>query len=122
MLDLRGIQAPGLIAEGRRPELARAGARRRSLARSDRHAAGSGEGPGGLPCLQGLEVTPASQRTLAQAAPAIREQLTEQSRIRADDRFNDDLERAWLPRTTCCAGFVMEKCSNFKRPSATDRP
>jgi foldase protein PrsA len=56
--------------------------------------------------------TPASQQSLKQATPAIKQQLDAQSKQKADDKFNQDLRKKWKARTNCRDGFVMVQCDN----------
>jgi foldase protein PrsA len=56
--------------------------------------------------------TPASQQSLKQATPAIRQQLDAQNKQKADDKFNQDLRKKWKARTNCRDGYVMAQCKN----------
>lgn len=63
-----------------------------------------------------LKILPAEQQTLAQATPAIRQELEAEHQRDADDAFNTNLRATWRPRTTCRAGYVMDQCSNGPDP------
>jgi foldase protein PrsA len=56
--------------------------------------------------------SPASQQSLKQATPAIRQQLDSQNKQKADDKFNQDLRKKWKARTNCRDGYVMTQCKN----------
>jgi foldase protein PrsA len=56
--------------------------------------------------------TAASQQSLKQAAPAIKQQLDAQNKQKADDKFNQDLRKKWKAKTNCQDGFVMTQCKN----------
>jgi foldase protein PrsA len=63
--------------------------------------------------------TPASQQSLKQATPAIRQQLDAQNKQKADDAFNTELRKKWKAKTNCRAGFVMRQCKNAPKESTT---
>jgi foldase protein PrsA len=63
--------------------------------------------------------TPATQQTLKQAAPAIRQQLDAQNKQKADDAFNTELRKTWKARTNCREGFIMTQCKNAPKESTT---
>jgi foldase protein PrsA len=63
--------------------------------------------------------TPASQQTLKQATPAIRQQLDAQNKQKADDAFNTELRKKWKAKTNCKAGFVMTQCKNAPKVTTT---
>jgi foldase protein PrsA len=65
--------------------------------------------------FQVQKTTPASQQSLKQATPAIRQQLDAQNKQKADDEFNQSLRKKWKARTNCRAGFVMSQCKNAPR-------
>jgi len=56
--------------------------------------------------------TPASQQSLKQATPAIKQQLDAQNKQKADDKFNQDLRKKWKAKTNCADGYVMTQCKN----------
>ncbi len=63
--------------------------------------------------------TPASQQTLKQATPAIRQQLDAQNKQKADDAFNTQLRKKWKADTNCKEGFVMAQCKNAPKEKTT---
>jgi foldase protein PrsA len=63
--------------------------------------------------------TPASQQSLKQATPAIKQQLDVQNKQKADDTFNQDLRKKWKDRTNCRDGFVTSLCKNAPPPPKT---
>lgn len=63
--------------------------------------------------------TPASQQTLKQASPAIRQQLDAQNKQKADDAFNTQLRKKWKAKTNCKQGFVMTQCKNAPKQTTT---
>jgi foldase protein PrsA len=63
--------------------------------------------------------TPASQQTLKQATPAIRQQLDAQNKQKADDAFNTQLRKKWKAKTNCASGFVMAQCKNAPKENTT---
>jgi foldase protein PrsA len=63
--------------------------------------------------------TPASQQTLKQATPAIRQQLDAQNKQKADDTFNTQLRDKWKAKTNCADAFVMTQCKNAPKQNTT---
>jgi foldase protein PrsA len=63
--------------------------------------------------------TPASQQSLKQATPAIKQQLDAQNKQKADDTFNTDLRKKWKAKTNCKEGFVMSQCKNAPKENTT---
>jgi foldase protein PrsA len=63
--------------------------------------------------------TPASQQTLKQASPAIRQQLDAQNKQKADDDFNTQLRNKWKSKTNCADAFVMTQCKNAPKVKTT---
>jgi foldase protein PrsA len=72
--------------------------------------------------FQVQKITPASQQTLKQATPAIRQQLDAQAKQKADDDFNQSLRKKWKARTNCREGFVMSQCKNAPRERTSTTP
>ena len=68
------------------------------------------------------KTTPASQQTLKQATPVIKQQLDAQNKQKADDEFNKGLRKKWKERTNCRDGFVMTQCKNAPRETTTAAP
>jgi foldase protein PrsA len=63
--------------------------------------------------------TPATQQTLKQATPAIKQQLDAQNKQKADDAFNADLRKKWKAKTNCSKGYVMALCKNAPKQTTT---
>jgi foldase protein PrsA len=63
--------------------------------------------------------TPASQQSLKQATPAIKQQLDAQNKQKADDAFNTELRKKWKAKTNCKSAFVMTQCKNAPKVSTT---
>ena len=63
--------------------------------------------------------TPATQQTLKQASPAIKQQLEAQNKQKADDTFNTDLRKKWKSKTNCRSGFIMRQCKNAPKETTT---
>jgi foldase protein PrsA len=66
--------------------------------------------------------TPASQQSLKQATPAIRQQLDAQNKQKADDKFNQDLRKKWKAKTNCRDGYVMAQCKNAPKEKTATAP
>ena len=63
--------------------------------------------------------TPASQQSLKQATPAIKQQLEAQNKQKADDSFNTDLRKKWKAKTNCRSGYIMRQCKNAPKETTT---
>jgi len=59
-----------------------------------------------------VKVRPAGEPTLKRARPVIRELLTMQRELEADDAFNEGFRAKWRARTTCRSGYIMDQCRN----------
>ncbi len=68
------------------------------------------------------KVTPATQQTLAQAAPQIRQQLAASGQQRALQSFVKDFEKKWKDRTDCRDGYVVQACKNAPKPKKSQQP
>jgi foldase protein PrsA len=69
------------------------------------------------------KVTPATQRSLAQAAPAIRQTLVGQQQTLAQTALAKLLRKHWLGQTTCRAGYVTTaQCKGYKAPRVPTAP
>jgi foldase protein PrsA len=62
------------------------------------------------------KVTKASQQTLAQATPTIRQLLTTQGQQKAITAFVTDFRKRWHGRTNCASGYVTQDCKNAPKP------
>ena len=65
------------------------------------------------------KVTPASQQTLAQATPTIRNLLTSQNQQKSLNDFVTDFRKRWKGRTECRKGYVIQDCKNAPKPKTT---
>jgi foldase protein PrsA len=62
------------------------------------------------------KVTPASQQSLAQAKPIVKQLLTSQGQQQTLTKFVQNFRKKWTGRTKCRKGFVVQSCSNFPKP------
>jgi foldase protein PrsA len=65
------------------------------------------------------KVTPASQQTLTQATPTIKQLLASQNQQKALDDFVKDFQKRWKDKTNCRHGFVTQDCKNAPKPKST---
>jgi foldase protein PrsA len=65
------------------------------------------------------KVTPASQQTLAQATPTIRNLLTSQNQQKSLNDFVNDFRKRWKGRTDCRKGYVISDCKNAPKAKTT---
>jgi foldase protein PrsA len=63
--------------------------------------------------------TPATQQSLKQATPAIKQQLIAQNKQKAADAFNTQLRKKWKGKTNCRSGFIMRQCKNAPKETTT---
>jgi len=69
------------------------------------------------------KVTPASQQSLAQATPTIKQLLAAQNQQKAVDRFAKDFEKRWRDKTECREGFnKIPYCKNGPKETPTPTP
>jgi len=66
------------------------------------------------------KITPASQQTLAQASPTIKQLLQSQNQQKALDDFVKDFQKRWKDKTNCRHGFVTADCKNAPKPKSTN--
>jgi|tagenome__1003787_1003787.scaffolds.fasta_scaffold20893448_2 foldase protein PrsA len=66
------------------------------------------------------KITPASQQTLTQATPTIKQLLQSQNQQKALDSFVKDFQKRWKDKTDCRNGFVTQDCKNAPKPKATN--
>jgi foldase protein PrsA len=67
-----------------------------------------------------MKVTKASQQTLAQAKPTIKQTLASQNQQKALDKFVKSFRKRWKERTDCQDGYRTQDCKNA--PKATPTP
>jgi foldase protein PrsA len=65
------------------------------------------------------KVTPASQQTLTQATPTIKQLLQSQNQQKALDDFVKDFQKRWKDKTDCRSGFVTQDCKNAPKAKTT---
>jgi foldase protein PrsA len=65
------------------------------------------------------KITPASQQTLTQATPTIKQLLQSQNQQKALDDFVKDFQKRWKDKTNCRHGFVTQDCKNAPKPKST---
>jgi foldase protein PrsA len=65
------------------------------------------------------KVTKASQQTLTQATPTIKQLLQSQNQQKALDSFVKDFQKRWKDKTNCRNGFVTQDCKNAPKPKST---
>jgi foldase protein PrsA len=69
--------------------------------------------------FQVQRIVPASQQSLKDATPAIKQQLDAQNKQKADNKFNQDLRKKWKAKTNCADAYVMTQCDNAPPPPKT---
>lgn len=65
------------------------------------------------------KVMPASQQSLKQATPTIKQLLAQQGQQTALDSFVKDFQKKWKGKTSCRSGYVTQDCKNAPKPKAT---
>jgi foldase protein PrsA len=68
------------------------------------------------------KVNAASQQTLEQAKPTIKQLLTSQNQQKSFDTFVKDFRKKWKERTDCREGFATQDCKNAPKPTPTATP
>jgi parvulin-like peptidyl-prolyl isomerase len=64
-------------------------------------------------------ITPASQQSLAQAKPTIKQTLAAQNQQKALDTFIKDFQKRWRGKTQCQDSFKTSDCKNGPKPTPT---
>jgi foldase protein PrsA len=80
------------------------------------------QGQFGFYVFEVVKITAATQQTLAQATPAIRQTLTGQSQTGAQTAVDSAAKGHWLSKTKCRSGYAMADCSGFKAPKVPSVP
>ena len=62
------------------------------------------------------KITPASQQTLLQAKPTIKQLLASQNQQKALDAFVKDFRKKWKEKTECRDDYVTQDCKNAPKP------
>ena len=65
------------------------------------------------------KITQASQQTLTQATPTIKQLLQSQNQQKALDSFVKDFQKRWKDKTNCRNGFVTQDCKNAPKAKNT---
>jgi foldase protein PrsA len=65
------------------------------------------------------KVTPATQQTLAEATPTIKQTLQSQNQQKALDAFVKDFTKRWKAKTECSDGYKTTDCKNGPKPTPT---
>ncbi len=65
------------------------------------------------------KITPATQQTLAQATPQIKQLLTTQSQSGAQSTVDNQVKKKWLGKTNCRAAYSMSDCNGYKAPKSS---
>ncbi len=65
------------------------------------------------------KVTAASQQTLKQAEPTIKQLLASQNQQKALDAFVKDFRKKWKDRTNCRKEYTIQDCKNAPKPKTT---
>jgi foldase protein PrsA len=66
-----------------------------------------------------LKKTPATQETLKQATPAIKQTLTKQKQTAAQTAVNSVVTSQWKSQTVCAKLWAMADCSNYVKPKTS---
>jgi foldase protein PrsA len=66
--------------------------------------------------------TPATQQTLAQATPTIKQQLLATQQQTALDSFVKSFQKKWTGKTDCRTGYVVMDCKQYKAPKTPAAP
>jgi foldase protein PrsA len=65
------------------------------------------------------KITTATQQSLAQATPLIKQILSGQSQTKAQTAVDNAAKKDWLKDTTCRGPYAMTDCSGYKPPKTT---
>jgi foldase protein PrsA len=68
------------------------------------------------------KVTPASQQTLQQATPTIKQLLAAQNQQKALDAFAKKFRDKWKGKTECRDGYKTPECKNGPKATPTPNP
>ncbi|HEX2015580.1 MAG TPA: peptidyl-prolyl cis-trans isomerase [Solirubrobacteraceae bacterium] len=68
------------------------------------------------------KITPATQQSLAQASPQIKQLLASQGSQKALETFVKGFKKKWTSKTTCRTGYIVPSCSNAPKPKASTTP
>jgi len=68
------------------------------------------------------KVTPATQQTLVQATPTIKQQLLATQQQGALETFVKKFQKKWTGKTNCRTGYVVMGCKQYKAPKTSGLP
>ncbi len=68
------------------------------------------------------KITPATQRSLAQAQRLIKQTLTGQQETAAQTAINNQAKQAYLAKTKCRSAYAMADCAGYKPPKTAASP
>lgn len=66
-----------------------------------------------------VKVHPATQQTLAQATPTIRQTLASAQQSTASTAVQNAAKKNWLSQTTCRSGYQMADCKGYRPPKSS---
>ncbi|HZE05896.1 MAG TPA: peptidyl-prolyl cis-trans isomerase, partial [Solirubrobacteraceae bacterium] len=66
-----------------------------------------------------IKVTPASQKSLAQSTPLIKQTLTTQLQTTAQTKVNDHASKQFKSKTKCKSQYAMADCAGYKPPKSS---
>ncbi len=72
--------------------------------------------------IEVVKVTPATQKTLAQATAQIKQTLTNDTQQSAETTVNDAVKKAWQPKTLCRSTYSVSDCKGYVAPKTTTTP
>ena len=65
------------------------------------------------------KISAASQSSLAQVTPTIKQTLVSQKQTKALDKFVKAFTKKWRNKTTCRKGYLITQCKNGPKPTPT---
>jgi foldase protein PrsA len=72
--------------------------------------------------LEVTKITAASQQTLEQAKPTIKQTVAGENYNKKLERFAKDYQKRWRAKTECREGFKTPECKNGPKPTPTPTP
>jgi foldase protein PrsA len=69
--------------------------------------------------IEVVKITPATQKTLAQATAQIKQLLTSDSQQSAETTVNNAVKKAWLSKTLCRPTYSVSDCKGYVAPKTT---
>lgn len=77
------------------------------------------KGQFGYYVLEVTKITPATQRSLAQSTPLIKQTLSNQLQTQAQTAIDQHAAKDWKGQTKCKAQYAMADCSGYKAPKSS---